>query len=327
VIGRRALLDVAALAILGVSIAAEAQPTRVYKLGYLGSTAGPTSTTEAFRQGLRERGWVEGQNIVIEYRWAGGKTEGLSGLAEDLVRSGPDIIAAAGNKLVSFAEKAAPGVPIVMIWSLDPVGSGLVASLARPGGNVTGLTWDAGSEISGKRLELLTKVAPGLARVIGLWDPGDPGLVRRWPAVRRAAEALSLVAESAEVRSLEDLQKALARAEQQRRVALWIWTGPLLSAHSKMICDFALSHRLPTLSPTNEHVSKDGCLIGYAPNADDVYRRAATYVDRILRGAKAADLPIEQPTTFEMVVNLKTAKALGLTIPQSLLIRADQVIE
>jgi ABC-type uncharacterized transport system substrate-binding protein len=327
VIDRRAFLDVAVLAILAASITAEAQPARVYKLGYLGLTAGPTSTTEAFRQGLRERGWVEGQNIVIEYRWTAGKTEGVLGLAEELVRNRPDIIVTAGNKLVSFAKKAAPSVPIVMVHSLDPVGSGLVASLARPGGNVTGLTWDSGLEIGGKRLELLKTVAPELARVINLWDPGDPGLVRYWPGVRRAAEALSLVAESAEVRSPEDLQKALASAKQQRRAALFIWAGPLLNPHSKMICDFALSHHLPTLSPVNEYVSKDGCLIGYAPNADDLYRRAATYVDKILRGAKPTDLPVEQPTKFELVINMKTAKALGLTIPRALLIRADQVIE
>src|SRR6266550_836906 len=224
-IGRRAVLDVTALAILAASITAEAQPARVYKIGYLGLAAGPAPSTQAFRQGLRERGWVEGQNIVIEYRWTGGKTEGLPELVEDLVRSGPDIIVTAGNKLVSFAKKAAPSVPIVMATSLDPVGSGLVASLARPGGNVTGLTWDAGLELGGKRLELLKTVAPEIARVINLWDPGDPGLARYWPGVRSAAEALGLAAESAEVRSLEELQKALASAKQQRRAALFIWAG------------------------------------------------------------------------------------------------------
>ena len=326
-IGRRALLDVAALAILAASITAEAQPARVYKIGYLGLAAGPVPSTQAFRQGLREHGWVEGQNIVIEYRWTGGKTEGLLGLVEELVRSRPDVIVTAGNKLVSFARTAAPSVPIVMAHSLDPVGSGLVASLARPGGHVTGLTWDSGLEIGGKRLELLKTVAPEIARVINLWDPGDPGLARYWPGVRHAADALRLVAESAEVRSPEDLQKALASAKQQRRAALFIWAGQLLNAHSKMICDFALSHHLPTLSPANDYVSKDGCLIGYAPNSDDVYRRAATYVDKILKGGKPGDMPIEQPTRFELAVNLKTAKALGLKIPQTILLRADQVIE
>ena len=324
---RRVFLDVAALAILSASITAEAQQARVYKIGYLGLAAGPVPSTQAFRQGLREHGWVEGQNIVIEYRWTGGKTEGLLGLVEELVRSRPDVIVTAGNKLVSFARTAAPSVPIVMAHSLDPVGSGLVASLARPGGHVTGLTWDSGLEIGGKRLELLKTVAPEIARVINLWDPGDPGLARYWPGVRHAADALRLVAESAEVRSPEDLQKALASAKQQRRAALFIWAGQLLNAHSKMICDFALSHHLPTLSPANEYVSKDGCLIGYAPNSDDVYRRAATYVDKILRGAKPADLPIEQPTKFELVINLKTAKALGLDVPQRLLFTADEVIE
>jgi len=324
---RRAFFDVAAFAILAASITAEAQPARVYKLGYLGLAAGPASSTQAFRQGLREHGWVEGQNIVIEYRWTGGKTEGLPELVEDLVRSRPDVIVTAGNKLVSFAKKAAPSVPIVMVHSLDPVGSGLVASLARPGGHVTGLTWDSGLEIGGKRLELLKTVAPEIARVINLWDPGDPGLARYWPGVRHAAEALSLVAESVEVRSPEDLRKALEIIKPQRGAALFIWAGQLLNAHSKMICDFALRYHLPTLSPANEYVSKDGCLIGYAPNSDDVYRRAATYVDKILRGAKPADLPIEQPTKFELVINMKTAKALGLTMPQSLLLRADQVIE
>ena len=323
---RRAFLA-GATALLAAPLAVDAQQARVYKIGYLGNTSGPTPTTEAFRQGLRERGWVEGQNITLEYRWGAGRSEEvLATLAEELAQLGVDVILTASNKSVVAAKRGAPKVPIVMAWSLDPVGSGLVDSLARPGGTITGLTNDAGLEIGGKRLGLLKEVSPELSRVINLWDPRDPGLARYWPEVTRVAGTLSVVAESVEVRSLEDLEKGLANA-RRRNGAIFVWSGPYLNTHSKTICAFALQHRLPTLTPWADPVSKDGCLISYAANQEDVYRRAATYVDKILKGAKPGDLPIEQPTKYELVINMKTAKALGLTIPQSLLLRADQVIE
>jgi|SRR5882724_1989877 len=312
--------------LLAVPLAAEAQQERVYKIGYLGLGAGPAPTTRAFREELRERGWTEGQNIAIEYRWVAASTQGPTALAEELVRIRVDIILTAGNKAIEAARKTTTSVPIVMAWSNDPVGSGLVASMRRPGGNVTGLTWDAGLEIGGKRLELLKQVSPGFTRVLNLWDPADPGVVRYWPGVMDSAKTLGLVAESGEIRNPDDLQAALERARRSH-AALFIWAGQLLVPHIGRICGFAAKHRLPTLSMTTEHVSKDGCLISYSPNADDVYRRAAIYVDRILRGAKPADLPIEQPSKFELAINLKTAKAVGVTIPPSLLLRADQVIE
>jgi putative tryptophan/tyrosine transport system substrate-binding protein len=314
-------------AVMTAPLTGEAQQKKIVKIGFLGQAAGPSSATQAFRDGLRERGWIEGQNVTIEYRWLGSaNTQTAAALAAELVGFGPDIIVAAGNKAVHAAKQATTSVPIVMPFSLDPVGSGLVTSLSRPGQNVTGLTWDSGLEIAGKRLELLKQLAPDVSRVLNIWDPSDPGLARYWPAVMRAAEALSLVAESAEVRSADDVPNALARA-RQTRAALFLWAGPLLNTQSKAICDFALKHRLPTLSPNNFNISQDGCLIGYAPDSHDLHRRAAIYVDRILRGAKPGDLPIEQPTKFELVINLKTAKAVGLTIPPSLLLRADQVIE
>ena len=268
-----------------------------------------------------------GRGGRFEYRWLGSSSpQQAAALAEELVRLHSNIIVAAGNKAVQAAKQATTTVPIVMSHSNDPVGSGFVTSLARPGRNVTGLTWDAGLEIAGKRLELLKQLAPEVSRVMNIWDPGDPGLARYWPAVMRASETLSFVAESAEVRSADDISKALEKARQSR-AALFLWSGPLLNSQGKSICEFALKHRLPTLSPNNFNISHDGCLLGYAPDVHDLSRRAATYVDKILKGAKPAELPVEQAAKFELAINLKTAKALGLTIPPSLLLRADQVIE
>jgi len=322
---RRAFVS-GALSLLAVPLVVEGQQARVYKIGFLSAAAAPNSSTQAFRQELRERGWIEGQNVIIEYRWAGARIDEVLSLAEELVKLRVDVIVAGGNRAVLAAKTATTDVPIVMSHSLDPVGSGLVASLAKPGGNVTGFTWDAGLEIAEKRLQLLEAVSPGLSRVINLWDPREPGLARYWPAVTRAAESLGFVAESAEVRTPEELQKALTKAKEDR-AGIFVWAGPFLNTQSRAICDFALSRRLLTLSPTNEYISKDGCLIGYAPSTDDLLRRAGVYVDRILRGTRPGDLPVEQPAKFELAINLKTAKALGLTIPQSLLLRADQVIE
>ena len=296
------------------------------KIGYLSQLAGPSFATQAFGEGLRERGWIEGQNIEIEYRFAGGNVEKFLPFANELVKRRVDVILSGGNKATSAAMTATTDIPIVMAATLDPVGSGLVRSLAKPGGNVTGVTWDAGLEIAGKRLELLKQISPGLTRVVNLWDPREPGLARYWPSLQQTAKANSVVAVSAEVRSAGELQPALADARDQR-AGIFIWGSPLLTSQSKAICDFAIAHRLPTIVTFNDHVSKDGCLIGYAPTVEDVLRRAPTYIDRLLRGAKPADLPVEQPTKFELVINLKTAKALGLNIPPSLLLRADQVIE
>jgi putative tryptophan/tyrosine transport system substrate-binding protein len=259
----------------------------------------PSPASQAFREGLRERGWIEGQNIEIEFRFAAGNAEHFLPFAKELVERRVDVILAASNRATSSAMAAT---------------------------TVTGLTWDAGLEIGGKRLELLKQISPGLTRVVNLWDPRDPGLARYWPSVQLTAKANRVVAVSAEVRSAEESQPALADARDQR-AGIFIWGGPLLNTQSKAICDFALAHRLPTIFTAIDPVSKDGCLIGYAPSTADLFRRAATYVDRILRGAKPADLPVEQPTKFDLVINLKIAKALGLTIPPSLLARADQVIE
>jgi putative tryptophan/tyrosine transport system substrate-binding protein len=292
--------------VLAAPLGAEAQQGRIVKIGYLGGHVGPigvgASTSEAFRDGLRERGWIEGKNITIAYRWLGNSsTRRAVALAEELARLGPDIILAAGNKAVQSARHATTTVPIVMAHSLDPVGTGLVASLTRPGQNVTGLTWDAGLEISGKRLELFKQAVPDISRVMNIWDPSDPGLARYWPPVMHASEALSLVAESAEVRSPADIAKALEKARKSH-AALFLWSGPLLNSQGKAICDVALKHGLPTLSPNNFNISQDGGLLGYAPDAHDLFRRAAVYVDKILRGAKPAELPVEQAAKFELII-------------------------
>ena len=322
---RRRFLLTSLAGALAAPLAVEAQHAG-RKIGVLSMLAGPSSAWPAFRERLRELGWIEGQNIEIEYRFAAGNLEKFAPFANELVKRRVDVILASDNQATSAAMAATTDIPIVMSTSLDPVGSGLVRSLAKPGGNVTGLTWDAGLEIAGKRLELLKQISPGLSRVVNLWDPRDPGLARYWPSLQLTAKANSVIAVSAEVRSVGELQPALADARDQR-AGILIWGGPLLNTQSKAICDFALAHRLPTMATFNDQVFKDGCLIGYAPTLEDLLRRAATYVDRLLRGARAADLPIEQPTKFELVINLKTAKALGLTIPPSLLLRADQVIE
>jgi len=324
---RRTFLTVLAGGLLAAPLAAGAQQARVYKIGFLDLNPAPNPRFEVFRQALRELGWVEGKSITFEYRSAPGKSdEVLTALAEELAQLGVDVILTMSNRGIVSARRGAPRVPIVMVISLDPVGTGLIESLARPGGTITGLTYDTGLEIGGKRYQLIKELVPGLSRVINLWDPRDPGVDRYWPEVRRAASTLGVVAESVEVRSQEDLEKGLAIA-RRRQSAIAVWQGPFLNTHIKTICTFALQNRLPTLTTETFPVSGDGCLIGYAPNRADLYRRAATFVDKILKGAKPGDLPIEQPSKFELVLNLKTAKALGLTIPQSLLQRADQVIE
>ncbi len=325
------LIVILALGILLAPLAAEAQQAgKVYRIGFLQSSPpaipGVASLLEAFRQGLREGGWVEGQNILIEYRFTEGRVERYPSLAAELVSLKVDLIVAASSLGAHAAKQATTTIPIVMVYVFDPVGLGVVASLARPGGNVTGVAFVAGPEIAGKYLELLKEAVPKVSRVAVLSNPDSPASPVLLRETEAAAQALAVKLQLLEVRSPNELEGAFAAMTRERAGALLVLPHPFTFYHAKRIADLAAKSRLPVMYPFRESVEAGG-LMAYAANAPDMYRRAATFVDKILKGAKPADLPVEQPTKFELVINLKTAKALGLTIPRSVLIRADEVIE
>ena len=266
----------------------------------------------AFRQGLGKRGWVEGQNIVIEYRWAEGRVERFPSLAAELVSLKPDLIVAVTGPAARAAKQLTSTIPIVMVYVSDPLGYGLVASLARPGGNITGLMFVVGPEIVGKQLELLKEALPKVSRAAVLLNPdtsNSPILLRETQA---AARALAVKLQLLEVRSPNELEGAFAAMTRERAGALLVLPQPFTFAHARRIVDLAAKSRLPAVHPFRESVEAGG-FIAYAANAPDMFRRAAVYVGKILKGAKPVDLPVEQPTKFELVINLKTAKALGLT--------------
>ena len=317
---------------IGGAVATAQQPEKVPRIGYLssGDAASESTRSEAIRRALRERGYIEGQNIASEYRYAEGKRDRYPELAADLVRLKVDIIVVAGGTgpagPVRAAKNATKTIPIVMVGGgLDPVEAGLIESLARPGGNLTGLT-SLSRELGGKRLELLKEAVTKLARVAVLYDPANPTSV---PDVKEvlpaAARALKLTLQSAEVRGANELDKVFAVLNKQRPDGLYVLGGSLMRANEKRIADFALKTRLPSTYVFREAVEAGG-LMYYGADDTESYRRVATYVDKILKGAKPADLPIEQPTKFELLINLKTAKQIGLTIPQKVLARADRVI-
>ena len=317
--------------LLAVAVIAEAQqPKKVPRIGYL-SNLDPnreSARSEAIRLALRERGYVEGQNIAFEYRYAEGKLDRLPELAAELVRLKVDIIVVAGgDTTIRAAKNATKTIPIVMAGSGgDPVEAGFVESLARPGGNVTGMT-NLIRELGGKRLELLKEAVPKLSRVAVLYDPANPGNVREVKEVLPvAARALGLTLKLWEVRAADDFEKVFAALNKQRPDGLYVTAGPLINANGKRIVGFALKSRLPSVYARREAVEAGG-LMYYGADLADSYRRVAYFVDRILKGAKPADLPVEQPTKFELVINLKTAKQIGVTIPQSMLYRADKVIK
>jgi putative ABC transport system substrate-binding protein len=327
---RRAFLGTLAGGLLAAPLAAEAQQAaKVARIGYLaGSLAATPHAPEAFRQGLRDLGYVEGRNVVIEYRDAEGKFERLPALAAELVALKVDVIVAPNTVAALAAKQATRALPIVFAAPADPVASGLVTSLARPGGNVTGLS-NLAPELVGKGLELLTQAVPGLTRVAVLWHPG--GLGERTEkdmlkAAEVAARALGVRLQVVEARGPADIDRAFSQMTRARAGALTVLTTPMLLAERRRLVDLAAKHRLPAVYTSREFVDAGG-LMSYGANVADLLRRAATYVDKILKGAKPADLPVEQPTKFELVINLKTAKALGLTIPQSLLGRADEIIQ
>src|SRR5215831_2669773 len=313
-------------------ISAEAQqPKKVPRIGYLssGDPASESARAEGIRLGLRELGYIEGQNIAIEYRYAERKQDRSSDLAADLVRLKVDIIVVGGGGTwIRAAKNATKTIPIVMIGiGADPVETGLVESLARPGGNVTGIT-NLSSDLGAKRVELFKEAVPKLARVAVLYVPSNPASIPEVKEVLPAvARALGLTVRFWEVQAADDFERVFATLSKQRPDGLYVpGGGPLMFANEKQVADFALKSRLPSMFINRETIDAGG-LMSYGADIADSYRRVAYYVDRILKGAKPADLPVERPTKFELVINLKTAKQIGLTIPQSVLYRADRVIK
>ncbi len=316
------------LALLAAPRAAEAQQSgKVPRVGFLGNS---TAALEAnlvgpFREGLRDLGYEEGRNVVIEYRWAEGKYERFPTLIAELIALKVDVIVTAGTPATQAVKKATTSVPLVMVAVGDPVGTGIVASLGRPGGNITGLTSIA-QELEGKRLELLREVIPKLSHIAVLWNSVSPVQVIQEKAVQTAAQVLRMKVQSLGVRTPEEIEDAFAAIVRERPGALLVLADRLFLHNRQRIMDFATKNRLPGVHAYRELVEAGG-LMSFGPSYGGMHRRAAYFVDKILKGAKPADLPVERPATFELVVNLKTAKALGLTIPQSILLRADQIIE
>jgi len=302
------------------------QPKKVPRIGFLGSASPSTISTriEAFRQGLRELGYVEGKNIVIEYRWAEGKIERLPDLATELVRLQLEVIVTAGPSSTRPVKEATSTIPIVMAFDNDPVGSGFVTSLARPGGNITGLSTLA-PEISGKQLALLKEIVPRLSRVAVLGNSTNPGNAQSLKETELAAGALKVQLQYLDVQDHKDIETTFQAAIKGRAEAVLVLQNPVLTSHRKQLVDLTVKGRFPAIYDRGEFVEEGG-LMTYAVSSTDLFRRAATYVDKILKGAKPADLPVEQPTKFEFIVNLKAAKQIGLTIPPNVLARADRVI-
>ncbi len=317
-----------AAGILPASFPVDAQPSaKVPRIGVLygGSPAFVSHLSEAFRQGLRERGYVKGQNIAIEYRYAHGNYEQLPALAAELVRLKVDVIVAPIAPAVRAAKQATTTIPILMVSASDPVGSGLVASLSRPGQNVTGLSVVT-PELSGKNLQWLKEVLPGLSRVAVLWNPVNPVSVLELKEIEVAARALGLRPQLLQVRESTEFEGAFAAMTRERAGALTVLVDAMFFSHRRRIVELAAKSRLPAIYQRREFV-EDGGLIAYGPSLADLFRRIAGYVDKILKGAKPGGRPVEQPTKFELVVNMKTVKVLGLTIPQAVLIRADELIQ
>jgi putative ABC transport system substrate-binding protein len=301
-------------------------PGQVRRIGYLaGGTAGSlTPRLEAFRQGLRELGYAEGQNLTIAYRFAEGQVERLPVLAAELVRLPVEVIVTAGTPGALAAQQATRTIPIVMTNVSDPVARGLIASLARPGGNITGLT-SVSTDLAGKRLELLMETVPGLVRVGVLWEPANPGATAVFTATAAAAQAVGVQVHPLEVRVPEEVEQAFTAATAGRVQGLIVVQSPLTTARRHQIVTLATTSRLPTIYAAREFVERGG-LMSYGPSYTDLYRRVATYVAKILQGTMPADLPVQTPWKFEFVVNLKSAQALGLTLPPPLLVFADEVI-
>ena len=326
---RRTFLGALATGLLAAPLAAEGQPAgKVYRVGILGDKASDSNEThlwQTFRAALRERGLNEGVNLQIEYRWIEGSAARLPEVAAELVRLKPDLIATRGSFFTGALKAATSSIPIVFVAHADPVGTGHVVSLARPGGNITGMAV-LQTELGPKGLELLHAVVPAAARIAVLWHPGTPSAVPGLKALEEPARRLAVQVQPVGARSAGELEGAFATMARGGTQAVLVFSTPPFITARQRIADLAIAHRLPTMCQGRLFVEAGG-LMSYYPNHEDVWRHAAVYVDKILKGAKPGDLPVEQPTKFELVINLKTAKALGLSIPPSLLQRADQVIE
>jgi putative ABC transport system substrate-binding protein len=326
VIARRTFLAGTGAVLLAAPLAAEAQQAgKVPRIGYIRAEGPPAADIEAFRQGLREHGYVEGKNIVVEYRWADGNEQRLRAIVAELIRVKVDLIVTSAPAATRAAKEAATTIPIVMVLVADPVAFGFVASLARPGGNVTGFAFLL-PELSGKRLQLLKDAIPGLSRVAVLWNAINSYKAFDLKEVQAVAEALNVAVRTLPVRGPDDFADAFEAAVKSGAGGLITLDDPFTIAHRTRIVNLALKYRLPAVYGVRPFADAGG-LMTYGPDRVDQNRRAATYVDKILRGAKPADLPVEQPTKFELVINLKTAKALELTISPSLLQRADDIVQ
>ena len=325
----RWITSLAVAAFIAAPQAAQAQSAaNVARIGFLagGSSSSTAPFHEAFRQGLRERGWVQGQNVIIDYRFADGRIDRLPDLAAELVRLKPDVIVAVPAPSALAAKNATGTIPVVMVAVGDPEGLGLIASLAHPGGNVTGLSFDVGLETFAKSLELLTQLVPNVRRVAVLTNPANPAQALAIRNLEGAAQSLDIQLQLLEARGPNEFDGAFAAIAKARAGALLVVAESMFILNRKQLADLAAKNRLPSMYGSRENVEAGG-LMSYGPNLADIFRRAAIYVDKILTGAKPAGLPVEQPKNFELVINVKTAKALGLTIPQSLLLRADEVIQ
>ena len=323
------IVTLVAILLFTIPLAVEAQQAaKIPRIGILfGST--PTATahfTEAFKQGLGERGYIEGQNIILERRYGEGRPERMPEIAAELVRIKVDVIVTATDPAISAVKRKTQSIPIVMAGGADPVGTGFVASLSRPGGNITGLSMMS-PELGGKRLELLRETVPQLARVAAIWNPDVRGALLDYKELEGPARSLHLQLQSVEVSHIDDIARAFSAIMEARAQAMIVIVpNPIAFANRVRLVGFAQKNRLPSIYGTSDYVESGG-LMAYGASSTDRWRRAATYVDKILKGANPGDLPVEQPTKFELVVNLKAAKAIGLTIPPSLLRRADRVIQ
>ena len=311
--------------ILATPFAAEAQPVaRAARVGVLLNARWPP--VEAFPPALREHGWIEGQNLTIDWRSAEGRFERHPGLAADLVRLKPDVVVTGSNRAVIATRQATATIPIVFVGASDPVGAGFVASLANPAGNTTGLSLDVTPQEAARDIALLRDAVPSVSRVAVIRNPTTPGAMPYWREMQAAAPVLRVTLQSVEVEKADDFDNAFTAIIHGRAQALYVRVDALMYTHRTRLVDFARTRRLPMLATLRDFADA-GSLMSQAVHWGDLWRRAATYVDKILKGAKPGNLPVEQPTKFEFVVNLKTAKALGVTVPQSLLLRADHVIE
>ena len=326
---RKAVFSILFVVVLfAVAVMAEAQgPKKIPRIGYLSnsSLSAQSARTEAFQQGLRELGYVEGKTVLIEYRYAEGKIDRLPALAAELVRLKVDVIVTSGAAPTGAAKEATNTIPIVMTQDPDPIGNGFVASLARPGGNITGLS-NVNRELSGKRLDLLKEVVPRLSRVAVFGTTTFPGNAQNLNETKLAVGALGVKLQYLDVSDPKDIETAFRAASKGRADAVLVLSSPVLTTHRTQVVELAVKSRLPAIYNQSGYVEAGG-LMAYGAIITDLDRRAATYVDRILKGTKPGDLPVEQPTKFELVINLKTAKQIGLTIPPNVLARADKVIK